>query len=125
MEMRAISTTSSMYITKVGEEKIEKLVSGEEPSSMTREEKISLKMWGLMMSFPSLARKVQGWEVFDATLLDKSKDVWSSGERKAAQFVLAVWNHYDYKFDAMDALSTWDTDHRKAFLKWANNPWWA
>ncbi len=78
----------------------------------------------------------------------------SHGAMFAARFVLAVWHgrmgHIDGKprktpekkswhgqyrfnldthwrcgpFDAVDAMGTWDSTHRKAFLRWAESPWW-
>lgn len=71
----------------------------------------------------------------------------SHGALLAASFVLAVFNgsqvsatrrrtkeglyrhavEHPWKvrpFDAVEALATWDDDHREAFLAWAQDPWW-
>jgi hypothetical protein len=81
-------------------------------------------------TFPSLER-APGVHPWDALKVEK----WavsggpSHGELCAARFILAVWNQYDEwrcgPFDVMDALRVWDLPHRKAFLDWAADPWWA
>lgn len=54
----------------------------------------------------------------------------SGGEQEAIRFVLSVWNRelpefYELgPFNVHDALMRWDTSKRKAFAKWACNPWW-
>jgi hypothetical protein len=52
----------------------------------------------------------------------------SDGERHAAAFVLHVWNaHHQWqvgRFDAIEALLTWDKANREAFLEWVKNPYW-
>ena len=53
----------------------------------------------------------------------------SHGEIVSARFLLAVWNPDEAwqsgRFDLMEALSVWDTNHHQAFLEWAREPWWA
>lgn len=49
----------------------------------------------------------------------------SGPSQLTAVFVLKVWNR-DFpcpEFDAIDALSRWDADHRRAFVAWASDPW--
>lgn len=61
----------------------------------------------------------------------------TSGSRAAAQFVLTVWNGRTLQgdwcneegyqvgvFDAVDAISAWDTAHRRAYIAWCMNPFY-
>jgi len=84
-------------------------------------------MFPLMQGFPTL-RDV------DLTVWDAEKlDEWACGPEPgtgalyAARFVLSVHNpKVDWKcgkFDVVRAMQIWDNDHRSAFLKWANDPW--
>jgi hypothetical protein len=100
--------------------------------------------------FPTLD-EADGVDPFDVDILDAwaCGPVPSSGGRYAAQFILAVWSgrvgrvgsrptrdsegswifnvETAWKcgpFDVVDALGTWDAQHRSAFLEWAANPWW-
>ncbi len=79
----------------------------------------------LANSFPSLigAPGLQPWS--PSAFKRWSESVASGGERRAASFVLSVWNHYENEFDMNDALAGWDDDHRRAFAAWVQNPWWA
>lgn len=82
----------------------------------------------LVESFPCLVGKWQG--KWDVAKFVKYSGAWSSGERYAALFVASVWNPYDAKrrrgwtFNVVEALGTWDSGNRRAFLNWAANPYW-
>ena len=88
---------------------------------MNTRDKVSL----LADSFPALrsAPGVAPWD--EESFAEWMRSGVSHGEYCAAQFVLAVWNHYDHKFDPMDALGVWDEGNRAAFVAWARSPWWA
>lgn len=87
------------------------------------------KMTELALTFPTL-RDAPGVKPFDTGLLD----AWAaaggrgSGSQHATRFLLAVWNSEGEwtsgTFDAVKAMSSWDTNHRAAFVAWCNNPWW-
>lgn len=111
------------------------------------------RMTGLARSFPTLAR-ADGLEPFDPDKLDAWAMTGGPchGGLLAARFVLTVWSgqaftfgqqHYIKRrtpddlyrvrvetpwrcglFDVVDALSTWDAQHRAAFVAWALKPWW-
>jgi hypothetical protein len=84
----------------------------------------------LALSFPTLheAAGVCPWEAVRL-------DAWAcgpapgSGALHAARFVLAVWDNAAEwrcgRFDAVEALASWDAPHRGAFLTWVAKPWWA
>lgn len=84
----------------------------------------------LAKRFPSL-HAAPGMNPWDAVAIDD----WaagggpSHGEVCTARFVLAVWepneNWRSGRFDLMEALRVWDGPHRRAFLVWASDPWWA
>lgn len=83
----------------------------------------------LAQYFPSMwsAPGIRPW---DANVLDEwAAGGASHGEKCTARFLLAVWNPSEAwrsgRFDLMDALGAWDLEHRRAFLEWAQNPWWA
>jgi len=90
----------------------------------------SIRVRMLAQNLPGLW-KARGISPWDAVALDD----WaaggdpSHGERCAAQFLLAVWNPDESwksgQFDLMDALRVWDAQHRRAFIEWALDPWWA
>lgn len=80
--------------------------------------------------FPSLRGApgvTEGWSA--VTLDDWAATVASSGEKHSARFVLGVWNQYEDwrcgRFDVMEAIATWDNNHRQPFLSWAEQPWFA
>ena len=87
------------------------------------------KMERLAQSFPTLMM-APGTVPFNADKLAK----WARGPepghgaRCAARFVLTVWNPGVRwrcgRFDLMEALSSWDDEHRGAFLRWVQKPWW-
>lgn len=84
----------------------------------------------LARSFPSL-QNATGIAPWDAKVLEgwACSPAPSHGMLCAAQFLLTVWNPYEEwecgKFDVMDALGCWDSEHHAAFLAWARAPWWA
>lgn len=86
-------------------------------------------MSALACTFPTLAR-ADGVRPFDAEVLDAwaAGPVPGSGPLHAARFLLALWNNHARwragRFDAVEALCAWDRDHREAFLRWAERPWW-
>jgi hypothetical protein len=85
---------------------------------MTDKEKIS----ALAHTFPAL-RGAPGTKPFDEDRLREWMGVCSGGERRAASFILSVWNHYDNKFDVGE-ISGWDDNNLAAFAAWARAPWW-
>jgi len=55
----------------------------------------------------------------------------TSGSHHAAAFVLNVWDPTGpwttsgrLRFNVSVAFQHWDGAHRRAFLEWAQNPWW-
>lgn len=86
---------------------------------MTDKEKIS----ALAQTFPAL-RGAPGTRPFDEDRLQEWMGVCSGGERRAAAFILSVWNHFEYKFDVGE-ISGWDDGNLRAFAEWAKDPWWA
>lgn len=89
----------------------------------------SLKIRNLALRFPTLRRAegLQPWQpvAFDAWA---ARYAPGAGALHAARFLLALWNGQAEwscgRFDAVDALATWDRAHRTAFLAWASEPWW-
>ena len=63
-------------------------------------------------------------EDFDGDVFAEHLDGLSSGERVAADFLLHVYNHYDYKFD-LGRIGSWHKAHLAAFADWARDPFWA
>lgn len=47
----------------------------------------------------------------------------TSGSAAAAKFCLAIWNYRRYKFNIAD-VGSWDSEHRAAFARWAQDPFW-
>lgn len=88
-------------------------------------------MTALCSTLPSL-RGQPGTEPFDAERLYAwltTSGARTSGNAAAVAFVLAVFNESAWRerfpFFVGDALSVWDLEHRRAFLAWAADPWWA
>jgi len=52
----------------------------------------------------------------------------SHGEKCTIRFLVNLWNAADEwscgTFDLFDAYGIWDETRRKAFLSWANDPFW-
>lgn len=90
----------------------------------------ALRIQELALSFPSV-RNPAGLDPWspENLFLNGLSNV-SSGTRQALLFVLSVWNpecHQYFEeppFSVHEALQIWDKSHRKAFLDWANDPWW-
>jgi DNA primase len=82
----------------------------------------------LAATFPTVANLVAPTDIWAPESLDAKACVLSSGERRAVQFVLHVWNqHVTWecgRFNVFEALELWDGAHRRAFLAWAAAPWW-
>jgi hypothetical protein len=97
--------------------------------TMTEAEvRLRQKMTAFAQTFPTM-RYASGVEPWDALKLDTwGNGPRSHGERVAAQFLLNVWDQStDWKsgrFDLMEALRIWDTEHHRAFLNWVSDPWW-
>lgn len=91
------------------------------------------RMCSLVLSFPCLRHAVfrnrEGNWCPITFLRWARRNAYSTGEKHAARFVLRVWNFTVKwsigKFDVIDALGTWDEGNRRAFVAWAQNPWWA
>ncbi len=84
----------------------------------------------LVESFPSLVGR-PGVELWNANVLDLSakRGAWTTGGSiHAVRFVLSVWDpNYKWKvgpFSISQALQVWDGSHHRAFLAWAQKPWW-
>ncbi len=84
----------------------------------------------LVESFPSLVGR-PGVDPWNALELDRSvtHDGWRSGGNiHAVQFVLSVWDpHYTWEagpFNVVKAFQIWDMPHQRAFVAWAQKPWW-
>lgn len=84
----------------------------------------------LARSFHSL-REAPGLTPWNTGKFDR----WAAGPAPGhgalcgARFVLSVWNSAVAwkcgRFNIHEAMLCWDSDHRAAFLLWANEPWWA
>lgn len=105
------------------------------------------RMTQLALTFPTL-RKAPGVDPWDISLFEDWAKMCSHGELLTVRFLLAVWHGRSFRvestttkadgtriykvsspwscglFDAVDALGTWDREHREAFLTWAKEPWW-
>ena len=97
----------------------------------------------LARSFPALQRAPSDLfqSSWDAVRFAEHYRTGSGGEKDAALFVLSVWNPTtNWRkvarlardrtpmggfFDVHRALGNWDPAHRRAFLEWARDPWWA
>lgn len=71
---------------------------------------------------------LEGLNPWNAEKVEKAFAGRSHGEKCVIQFLLNLWdNKMDWEcgaFDLFEAYCTWDTDRRKAFLVWANDPFW-
>lgn len=108
----------------------------------------------LCLTFPTLQRApgIQPWNPEE--LDEWACSAASHGGVYAARFILAVWSgrmgrlgdkprktpekdnwygHWRFNldthwrcgpFDVVDAMSTWDHEHKMAFLLWAQKPWY-
>lgn len=83
------------------------------------------RMTLLACSFPSINERWPGVLPWDACKLAGAYGTSSSGERQAIAFLLTVWNSTQElvpPFRAIDAMSTWDLGHRRAFAAWVASP---
>lgn len=89
---------------------------------------------GIVYTFPSLRRDCPGLTPWDAVKWARwwrTSGARTSGSHHAVCFVLSVWSggNKEWKrkgldFDCARAFGSWDQEHRAAFLKWAERPWW-
>ena len=71
----------------------------------------------LVQRFPCLVKKLpEDFEPSDLIFILKEFPL-SMTERDLAQFLLHVWNRYEYPF-ALEQLLCWDEPYRQAFLDW-------
>ena len=93
-------------------------------------------MFGLVLSFPSLrnaayySKRGDRFE-FDARRLNRWVRTFpgiTAGSLMAGRFILQVWNPMTKwtagRFNVVEAMQRWDLAHRRAFLNWAQDPWW-
>lgn len=78
----------------------------------------------LARSFPSFHRYPAPWDIDEFM---RPLGNMSTGERHTALFIANVWNPTHaiikgWRFDAIDALTTWDAAHREAFIHWCQSP---
>ena len=90
----------------------------------------------LIESFPRLRDRLPyGDPSFDAIAFARAARPLSSGEKDAVLFILGVWNgETDWlelaelqnrgsgRFDLFSAMANWDDAHRRAFVAWAEKP---
>lgn len=93
-------------------------------------------MIGLALSFPSLERatfykKAGDTFNFDAVRLNRWVRTFpgvTAGSLMAGRFILQVWNPHTKwtagRFNVVEAFQRWDEAHRRAFMAWAQEPWW-
>jgi hypothetical protein len=71
---------------------------------------------------------LEGMIPWNADKLDQSFAGRSHGEKCVIRFLLNLWDRQEKwecgRFDLFEALRIWDTDRRKVFLSWANDPFW-
>lgn len=79
-----------------------------------------MKMWS--------KRGRGGVRPFDSEAMDAEGGVASSGELHVIRFLLGVFNSgVEWKsgrFDLIRAYDVWDEAHRRAFVSWAQEPFW-
>ena len=73
-------------------------------------------------SFPALAKLVRNGTLptqYKPADLDQLRDKipFTNNEHTVFQFLLHVWNRYDFEFELSQMLC-WDLPHRQAFLDW-------
>jgi hypothetical protein len=60
-------------------------------------------------------------------LLASEPGQFSPAELATGRWLLAIWNRSatwrSGRFDALQALSVWDAEHRAVFARWAAKPW--
>lgn len=87
------------------------------------------RLTALALTFPTLRNPdLRGIEPFDADLLvrDLRNPAHTNASHHAVRFVLDVFNNGmgGKHFEVVAALGTWDATHHRAFLAWAEAPWW-
>jgi hypothetical protein len=78
----------------------------------------------LVSGFPTLRAWALAQKKFDPALMLRAAETRGSGATHAALFALQVWNLAP-GFNVVEAMGTWDAEHRRAFVEWVKNPWWA
>lgn len=82
-----------------------------------------LTHWRLLAEhFPALAKLVANGSLppdYQPSDLDRLRRQvpFTDNEQNVFQFLLHVWNRYDYEFELSQMLC-WDLKHRQAFLDW-------
>jgi hypothetical protein len=94
------------------------------------------RMWALAATFPTLhkwaGRPDRGHFDGDVVLAALKQPWVTSGSRFALLFLADVWNtsiRADLpprlrKWSIVDALASWDGEHRAAAVAWMSQPWW-
>ena len=71
---------------------------------------------------------LEGMNPWNADKLDQAFAGKSHGEKCVIRFLLNLWNGTEEwecgRFDLFEAYCTWDEVRRKAFVSWANDPFW-
>jgi hypothetical protein len=90
------------------------------------------KILALAMSFPTIRRGVVGFteQNFDIEKFIGCMGGVSTSTRHSMLFIAAVWDNswlisQNLNFDVIEAMSSWDEEHREVFIQWCQNPWWA
>lgn len=87
----------------------------------------------LAATFPTVAAALKREKLQTIDDLNVARLTASHGEELAIVLLLNVYStvgpddphEWDWPvFNLMDAISTWDAAHRKAFAAWALEPWW-
>ena len=93
-------------------------------------------MIDLLTSFPSMANlRIQEWSGAFVAMQEGGGgllDIYlvaSSGQKRAIEFCLSVWNQntdwaeFGFRpFNVVHAFGTWDDKHRASFMAWAKDP---
>lgn len=89
------------------------------------------RLTALALTFPTLRNPdLRGIEPFDAELLVRGlrSPAHTHASRQAVRFLLDVFNIRiapgGTHFEVVVAMATWDATHQRAFLAWAEAPWW-
>lgn len=84
----------------------------------------------IVNSFPSLrgAPHRMPWSATKFATWARTSPSITSGSHHAACCVLAIWagesgEFPGLRFDAVRAMGSWDSEHRRAWLTWVANPW--
>lgn len=89
------------------------------------------RLTALALTFPTLRNPdLRGVEPVDAELLvcDLRNPAHTNASQHAVRFVLDVFNDGiaggGKHFEGVAAMATRDSTHQRAFLAWAEAPWW-